>query len=169
MVDDPFLVKDGPRLWHSAPMLHRPLPRPAASEASVRPTPGLRQRPRPWVRWSVAVSAVALAACGAAPADDDDAAEDQVLLVVDLQAEMALSRLDAGRCGGGFEAAEQVPLPPEGIEPGSTFEWELGGPGCFALWADGGGCQVARETGELALGDTFTWVILSEDLMCVGG
>ena len=118
----------------------------------------------------IALRALALLVGCPTAGDDDDTSSDDWTLEVVNDSGISVDLVQQRSCPSTDEDDwSELALPPGGIEPGATQRWLLPTPGCFALGAEGGGCYASSETDPLQLGDQFTWTLLDEDLMCVGG
>ncbi len=112
-----------------------------------------------------------LVGCPTSAQDDDDATapEDWTLQIVN-DSGVAVDTVEQRPCPSTDDADwSELALPPDGIPTGSSWRWLLPTPGCFALAAQGGGCYVGGQTDPLQSGDQYTWTLVENDLLCVGG
>ncbi len=55
-----------------------------------------------------------------------------------------------------------------GIADGESHRMLMPAPGCYALYAEGGGCTAEWQTGALQIGDQASWTLEDGDLACAG-
>jgi hypothetical protein len=119
----------------------------------------------------VCVLAVLLGACPSSePVDDDDATLDEYTLEIVNDSANTFTLLQQRPCPSTDPSDyRELALPAGGLGPGVAWRWLLPTPGCFALALEGDGCFAEGQTDPLQLGDTFTWTVTDDDLLCQGG
>lgn len=110
-----------------------------------------------------------LAACPSLLGDDDDSAATDVTLTVQNDSGIAVDSITYWDCGADSADALEVPLEPGGLVVGASISWDLGASGCWNVGAEGGGCYISGSTGDMVEGESYTWTLLPDDLLCVGG
>lgn len=104
---------------------------------------------------------------GGGGGDDDDGGDWNVQIANDSS--VVIGVLQHRPCPS--EDAEDwndVNLGSAGIASGDNHTMLMPSPGCYALFAEGGGCTAEWQTGAMQIGDQVTWTVQDGDLACAG-
>ena len=114
------------------------------------------------------VSVALLVSACAPTGSDDDSVSTAVTLVVQNDSAIPIDAVHYWDCAAQAEDGIELPLEPDGIPAGGSDAWDLGASGCWNISAEGGGCYVSGTTGDMVEGDSYTWTVTDNDLLCVG-